>query len=155
MECKQAVTLVVCVSAGTATSYSISSSLPDGMYFGLHNGLIGGTPIVPLANTSFVVTASNSGGSYAYTVWLEVDYSDGTTPSLSSAAYVKAQILSAATLNAQSTQYIDTSPLDISTSTKYSVACYADSQEGTGELRPESPSKRSAQCIACDCAAAS
>jgi hypothetical protein len=48
---------------GIVTSYSVSPALPDGLSLNTSTGAITGTPTTPTAAATYVVTASNSGGS--------------------------------------------------------------------------------------------
>ncbi len=50
-------------SGGEATQFSVSRALPAGLSFNTQTGVISGTPSAELAQTTFVVTASNSAGS--------------------------------------------------------------------------------------------
>lgn len=50
------------VSGGTVTGWSISPSLPSGLSFNTSTGVISGTPSVLSSQSSYTVTASNSGG---------------------------------------------------------------------------------------------
>ncbi|SDD45768.1 Galactose oxidase, central domain [Cupriavidus sp. YR651] len=50
-------------SGGEATQFSISPALPAGLSLNTQTGEISGTPTVELAQTTFLVTASNSAGS--------------------------------------------------------------------------------------------
>ena len=49
-------------TGGTVTSYSVSPSLPAGLSLNTTTGVISGTPTVVAAQTTYTVTASNSGG---------------------------------------------------------------------------------------------
>lgn len=50
-------------SGGEATQFSVSPALPAGLSLNTQTGVISGTPSVEQAQTTFVVTASNSAGS--------------------------------------------------------------------------------------------
>lgn len=51
------------VTGGTVSSYSIAPSLPAGLILNASTGVISGTPLSALSQTSYTVTATNSGGS--------------------------------------------------------------------------------------------
>jgi hypothetical protein len=53
---------------GTVTSYSVSPTLPAGLTLNATTGVISGTPTAATPNTSYVVQATNPGGSATYTL---------------------------------------------------------------------------------------
>ena len=61
------------VSGGAITSWSISPSLPNGLTFSTTDGTISGTPTALSTNTTYTVTATNSGGSDTATVNITVN----------------------------------------------------------------------------------
>ncbi|MFN9113693.1 MAG: putative Ig domain-containing protein, partial [Bacteroidota bacterium] len=61
------------VSGGAVVSYSISPSLPTGLFFNTSNGRISGTPSVVSPTTTYTVTATNSGGSTTFAVVITVN----------------------------------------------------------------------------------
>lgn len=72
---------------GTVTSYTISPALPAGLSMSAATGAISGTPTTADATASYLVTASNSGGSttasitmtvIAHNFWILVSGSDAT-----------------------------------------------------------------------------
>ena len=60
-------------TGGTATSWSISPSLPSGLSFNTSTGAISGTPTSVSSSASYTVTASNAGGSGTTTVTIQVN----------------------------------------------------------------------------------
>jgi gliding motility-associated-like protein len=60
-------------TGGAVVSYSISPALPTGMNFNTTTGIISGTPTVLLAQTTFTITATNTGGSTSGTFTLTVN----------------------------------------------------------------------------------
>ena len=56
-----------------ATSWSITPSLPTGLNFGVNNGTIWGTPTIISSSTSYLVTASNNGGSGSTNITIQVN----------------------------------------------------------------------------------
>ena len=50
-------------TAGTVTTFTVSPALPPGLSLDPATGIISGTPTAPAAQTTYVVTGSNSGGS--------------------------------------------------------------------------------------------
>ncbi|MBK8599406.1 MAG: putative Ig domain-containing protein [Flavobacterium sp.] len=60
-------------SGGTVTSYSISPSLPTGLFFSTSTGIISGNPTVIRATATYTVTASNTGGSTTFGVVITVN----------------------------------------------------------------------------------
>ena len=56
----------------TATSFSISGTLPDGLTFDTATGIISGTPTIISPETSYTVTAMNTGGSTTFDVVISV-----------------------------------------------------------------------------------
>jgi uncharacterized repeat protein (TIGR02543 family) len=65
--------LIPSVSGGTVISYSISPSLPSGLNFDTASGVISGTPSVISSNSSYTVTATNSGGSTSFIISISVN----------------------------------------------------------------------------------
>lgn len=57
---------------GLVTAYTIIGDLPAGVIFNPVTGAISGTPTALMTETSYTVTASNSGGSTSFTLTLEV-----------------------------------------------------------------------------------
>ena len=51
------------ISGGSVTSYSISPQLPGGLLLDSTSGVISGTPTEVSSDTTYIVTASNAGGS--------------------------------------------------------------------------------------------
>ena len=49
------------LGGGKAASWNINPSLPNGMSF--TNGVISGTPIINMTQTSYTIWANNTGGS--------------------------------------------------------------------------------------------
>ena len=66
-------TVVPTSSGGTATSWSISATLPAGLTFDTSTGAISGTPTAITSAATYTVTASNSGGSATTTVTILVN----------------------------------------------------------------------------------
>jgi hypothetical protein len=60
-------------SGGAVTGYSVAPALPAGLSFSLTTGVITGTPTAVTATGSYVVTASNSGGSTTATLSITVN----------------------------------------------------------------------------------
>ena len=60
-------------SGGTATSWSVSPSLPSGLSFNTSTGAISGTPTAVSSSTTYTVTATNLGGSGTGTVTIQVN----------------------------------------------------------------------------------
>jgi hypothetical protein len=58
--------------SGTVTSYSVSPALPAGLSLNATTGVISGTPTTATPNTSYVVQATNTGGSATYTLQFAV-----------------------------------------------------------------------------------
>ncbi len=73
------------VTGGTASSFTIAPPLPSGMSINATTGVIAGTPIGPSADTTYTITATNTGGSSTFDVNYEIiaaasiDISDGAT----------------------------------------------------------------------------
>ncbi|MBU1172294.1 MAG: beta-propeller fold lactonase family protein [Proteobacteria bacterium] len=59
-------------SGGKVTSYTISPALPAGLSLNSITGVINGTPTTPVAETSYTVTATNSGGKTTTTLTISV-----------------------------------------------------------------------------------
>ena len=68
----QAITADVPTVAGTVSSYAISPALPAGLSLNDLTGVISGTPTAVSAQTSYMVTASNTGGSTTATIQIMV-----------------------------------------------------------------------------------
>lgn len=60
------------VSGGAVTSWSVSPSLPAGLSLNGSTGVITGTPTVASSQSSYTVTASNSGGSTTASIQIAV-----------------------------------------------------------------------------------
>lgn len=60
-------------SGGTATSYSVSPALPAGLSLNSATGVISGTPTAVTALTTYMVTASNAGGSGSVSLMITVN----------------------------------------------------------------------------------
>ena len=60
-------------SGGTATSYSISATLPTGLNFNTSTGVVSGTPTVVSPLTAYTVTATNSFGFTTATLTITVN----------------------------------------------------------------------------------
>ncbi|MGI4021240.1 MAG: MBG domain-containing protein [Janthinobacterium lividum] len=58
---------------GTVSSYSVSSSLPAGLYLNSGTGVISGTPTSVSSQSTYTVTASNSSGSTSFGIVITVD----------------------------------------------------------------------------------
>ena len=74
-----------------ATSYALTGTLPDGLFFNSTNGTISGTPTTVGGPTTVALTASNSAGTgtavnLAITVSLPVNVFSGSNPSLNNSA---------------------------------------------------------------------
>ena len=61
------------VSGGTVTSYTVNPSLPAGLAINATSGVISGTPSAVVAQATYVVTATNSGGSTTANVVITVN----------------------------------------------------------------------------------
>jgi uncharacterized repeat protein (TIGR01451 family) len=61
------------VSGGPITSWSVSPSLPAGLSLDSSTGAISGTPTAVTSSATYTITASNTGGSDAATVTIEVN----------------------------------------------------------------------------------
>lgn len=57
---------------GEIISYSISPTLPAGLSFNSQNGVVSGFPSAVTPDKQYNITATNSGGSYAFSVRIEV-----------------------------------------------------------------------------------
>jgi hypothetical protein len=57
---------------GTITNYTISPALPSGLSINGTSGIISGTPNATSPQTTYVVTASNAGGSISANVIITV-----------------------------------------------------------------------------------
>jgi hypothetical protein len=58
---------------GAVVNYSITPNLPEGLYFNALSGIISGTPLVISEETSYKITASNSGGSTSFDLLITVN----------------------------------------------------------------------------------
>ncbi|MGO9765067.1 MAG: beta-propeller fold lactonase family protein [Myxococcaceae bacterium] len=78
-------------SGGTATSYSVSPSLPAGLLFDMSTGVISGTPTAVAATASYTVTATNVTGHAMVSVSITVNDlpPTGLTYSSNPAVYTK------------------------------------------------------------------
>ena len=65
------------VSGGAVVSWSVVPPLPEGLLLSGSTGRVTGTPSVLSAEASYVVTATNSGGSGSFTLTITVN--DGMT----------------------------------------------------------------------------
>lgn len=61
------------VSGGKATAFTVSPALPAGLSLDPANGVITGTPITAVAQTSYVVTVKNAVGSVSATLSLSIE----------------------------------------------------------------------------------
>lgn len=59
-------------TGGSVTNYSISPSLPNGIYFNSSNGEISGRPLVDQQNTVYTIKAENNGGEVTFLLSLEI-----------------------------------------------------------------------------------
>jgi len=66
-------------TGGSSTSWSVSTQLPTGINFDSTTGTISGTPSVATPSTSYVITATNGGGSDTVTLSISVVASSTTT----------------------------------------------------------------------------
>ncbi len=66
-------TLSPSVSGGAVVSYSISGELPSGLSFNTSTGTVTGTPTATLGETSYTITANNTGGSSSVQVTITVN----------------------------------------------------------------------------------
>ena len=66
-------TVTPTASGGTATSWSISPSVPSGLTFDTSTGALSGTPSVVSPSTVYTVTATNAGGSGTATLTIQVN----------------------------------------------------------------------------------
>ncbi|MCB1144914.1 MAG: putative Ig domain-containing protein [Leptospiraceae bacterium] len=76
-----AITSVSPTITGTATSYSVSPSLPTGLSINTTTGVLSGTPTAITSTATYTVTASNSAGSTTY--GLDITVNDAAPSSLS------------------------------------------------------------------------
>ncbi len=60
-------------TGGTAVRLSLSPALPSGLSFDAATGIVSGTPKVVQASTPYRVTASNSGGTVAAVLFVQID----------------------------------------------------------------------------------
>jgi hypothetical protein len=65
---------------GTVDTYSVSPSLPDGLTIDAKTGVISGTPNEEVDAKSYVVTATNKGGSTSFTVQFSFSEGEHTEP---------------------------------------------------------------------------
>jgi hypothetical protein len=68
-----AITPITPTVSGTPTQYAISPAIPAGLSLSPTTGVISGTPTAPAAETSYMVTASNSSGSTSATLSIQVN----------------------------------------------------------------------------------
>jgi alpha-tubulin suppressor-like RCC1 family protein len=61
------------VSGGTVTEYQITPALPSGLTLDMISGILAGTPLVVSPETTYTVTATNSGGSTQVQLTLTVN----------------------------------------------------------------------------------
>jgi hypothetical protein len=73
---------------GTVSSYTISPALPPGLSFNSINGKISGTPSVVSPTTTYMVIASNSGGSASVSIGITVNEAPPTSLTYSAPAAV-------------------------------------------------------------------
>ena len=66
-------TVTPTASGGTATSWSISPTLPTGLSFSTTDGAISGTPGAVSSSATYTITATNAGGSGTATVTIQVN----------------------------------------------------------------------------------
>ena len=57
---------------GSVTSYSVSPALPAGISLNTSSGVISGTPTAAVPTATYMITASNSGGSATYALSAQV-----------------------------------------------------------------------------------
>jgi hypothetical protein len=65
-------------SGGAVVAYAISPIIPAGLTFNTNTGVISGTPTTPLAESSFTVTATNTGGATTSSITLIIESSAPT-----------------------------------------------------------------------------
>lgn len=70
-------------TGGAIASYSISRSLPAGLFFNTGSGLISGTPTVISTNTAYVITGTNASGSSTFTINITVNAPVVSAPNIS------------------------------------------------------------------------
>lgn len=71
--CSSITNNVPLLGAGSASSYTISPALPAGLTLDATSGVISGTPIEPIALSTFTVTAANAVGATTADITLRVD----------------------------------------------------------------------------------
>lgn len=70
-------------TGGAIASFSISRSLPAGLFFNTGSGLISGTPTVTSSNTAYAITGTNASGSSTFTINLTVNAPVVSVPNIS------------------------------------------------------------------------
>jgi DNA-binding beta-propeller fold protein YncE len=65
-------------TGGTVISYSVNPALPSGLSFSTSTGIISGTPVALSSLTSYVVTATNTGGNATATLTIAVNNAPST-----------------------------------------------------------------------------
>ena len=76
------------LSGGTATSYSISPTLPAGLSFNTTTGFVTGTPTAASVTTSYIVTATNTTGSSFTTFSIMVNKATPTITTVPTASTI-------------------------------------------------------------------
>ena len=67
-----AITAITPTFTGSGVTFSVSPALPTGLTLNTTTGVISGTPTTPQAQTSYTVTATNTGGSATDTVLITI-----------------------------------------------------------------------------------